>query len=394
MKRENKKAVFHTTEVIVLIILTCFVSIGMGFFIGNRSNNILPSGKSDEHIEEFLNNYQYIMDNYYGDIDSETLMDGALSGMLEVLGDDYSTVIDEQSFDAQLQGNYEGLGVQIYKAADGNIYVLSVFENSPAEKAGIFVGDIIVSIDGKNYKDKLASDITNYIFNSKSNVFTFVISRDGEEHTLTLKRGSVIIPSVESKVIEQSGKKIGYIYIDIFANATASQFSNALKDLESKNIYGLIIDVRGNSGGHLTTVVDILSNFLDNKNVIYQTETKGKVAKFYSKGKVNKKYPIVILQNGQSASASELLSVSLKEQYGATVVGEASYGKGTVQEVVTSGDTEYKFTTKKWLSPKGNWINEVGVTPDINVTLNDVYYNDPTDANDNQLQTAINELLK
>lgn len=394
MKRENKKAVFHTTEVIVLIILTCFVSIGMGFFIGNRSNNILPSGKSDEHIEEFLNNYQYIMDNYYGDIDSETLMDGALSGMLEVLGDDYSTVIDEQSFDAQLQGNYEGLGVQIYKANDGNIYVLSVFENSPAEKAGILVGDIIVSIDGKNYKDKLASDITNYIFNSKSNVFTFVISRDGEEHTLTLKRGSVVIPSVESKVIEQNNRKIGYIYIDIFANATASQFSNALKDLESKNIYGLIIDVRGNSGGHLTTVIDILSNFLDNKNVIYQTETKGKVSKFYSKGKVNKKYPIVILQNGQSASASELLSVSLKEQYGATVVGEASYGKGTVQEVVTSGDTEYKFTTKKWLSPKGNWINEVGVTPDINVTLNDVYYSNPTDANDNQLQTAINELLK
>ena len=303
MKRENKKAVFHTTEVIVLIILTCFVSIGMGFFIGNRSNNILPSGKSDEHIEEFLNNYQYIMDNYYGDIDSETLMDGALSGMLEVLGDDYSTVIDEQSFDAQLQGNYEGLGVQIYKANDGNIYVLSVFENSPAEKAGILVGDIIVSIDGKSYKDKLASDITNYIFNSKSNVFTFVISRDGEEHTLTLKRGSVVIPSVESKVIEQNNRKIGYIYIDIFANATASQFSNALKDLESKNIYGLIIDVRGNSGGHLTTVVDILSNFLDNKNVIYQTETKGKVSKFYSKGKVNKKYPIVILQNRQSAKS-------------------------------------------------------------------------------------------
>ena len=394
MKKENKKAVFHTTEVVVLIILTCFVGIGMGFFIGNRSNNILLSDELDEHIQEFLNDYQYIMDNYYGDIDSETLMDGALRGMLEVLGDDYSTIINGESFNAQLEGNYEGLGVQIYKANDGNIYVLSVFENSPAEKAGILIGDIIVSIDGKSYKDKLSSDITNYIFNSKSDIFTFVISRNGEEHTLTLKRGSVVIPSVESEIYEKDGKKIGYIYIDIFANATASQFSKALTDLESKNIYGLIIDVRGNSGGHLTTVVDIISNFLDSKNVIYQTETKDKVSKFYSKGKVNKTYPIVILQNGQSASASELLSVALKEQYGATVVGEASYGKGTVQEVVTSGDTEYKFTTKKWLSPKGNWINEVGVIPDINVVLSDSYYSNPNDDNDNQLQAAISEVLK
>lgn len=394
MKKENKKAVFHTTEVVVLIVLTCFVGIGMGFFIGNRSNNILLSNELDEHIQEFLNDYQYIMDNYYGDIDSETLMDGALRGMLEVLGDDYSTIINGESFNAQLEGNYEGLGVQIYKANDGNIYVLSVFENSPAEKAGILIGDIIVSIDGKSYKDKPSSDITNYIFNSKSDIFTFVISRNGEEHTLTLKRGSVVIPSVESEIYEKDGKKIGYIYIDIFANATASQFSKALTDLESKNIYGLIIDVRGNSGGHLTTVVDIISNFLDSKNVIYQTETKDKVSKFYSKGKVNKTYPIVILQNGQSASASELLSVALKEQYGATVVGEVSYGKGTVQEVVTSGDTEYKFTTKKWLSPKGNWINEVGVIPDINVVLSDSYYSNPTDDNDNQLQAAINEVLK
>lgn len=164
--------------------------------------------------------------------------------------------------------------------------------------------------------------------------------------------------------------------------------------MEKQNIDGLILDVRDNSGGHLTTVVDILSNFLDSKNVIYQTETKTETKKFYSKGKENKTYPIVVLQNASSASASELLSIALQEQYGATVIGEDSYGKGTVQELVTTGDTEYKFTTKKWLSPKGNWIHEKGVTPDINVSLDTIYYDDPTEENDNQLQAALNELSK
>ncbi len=395
MKKTNKKAVFHTTEVVVLIVLTCVVSIVMGFFIGNSVDTSLSSDLVyDEHIEEFLNEYQYIIDNYYGEVDSETLMDGALNGMLESLGDEYSTVIDEESFDAKLEGNYEGLGVEIYSSTDGNIYILNVFENSPAEKAGLKVGDIIVSIDGNYFTSKVASDVTDYIFNSDSNTFEFVINRNGTEMTLTLTRGAVEIPSVDSDLFETGGKKIGYIYIDIFANATATQFSNALTELETNNIDSLIIDVRGNSGGHLTTVVDILSNFLDSKNVIYQTETKTETKKFYSAGSETKTYPIVVLQDSNSASASELLSISLKEQYGATIVGQTSYGKGTVQEVVTTGDTEYKFTTKKWLSPNGNWIHEIGVVPDINVTLDSNYYTNPTYENDNQLQAAINELLK
>lgn len=395
MNKAYKKAVFHTTEVVVLIVLTCIVSIVMGFFVGKKVDTSLSSNlEYDASVEEFLSEYQYIIDNYYGEIDSKTLMNGALNGMIEALGDEYSTIISEESFDTKLDGNYDGVGIEIYKATDGNIYVLNVFANSPAEEAGMQVGDIIISVDGNSFVDKDVSYLTDYILNSDSTSFEFTIMRDGASLILHLKKGSVVISSVDSDLFERNGKKIGYIYIDIFANATATQFSDALTELESQKIDGLIIDVRGNSGGHLTTVVDILSNFLDSKKVIYQTESKTETKKFYSVGSETKIYPIAVLQDGNSASASELLSISLKEQYGAIIIGETSYGKGTVQEVVTSGNTEYKFTTKKWLSPNGNWINEIGVIPDVNVTLSSSYYTNPTYENDNQLQTAINELSK
>lgn len=394
MKKSNRKAVFHTTEVVVLIVITCVVGLAMGFFLGNRVDYTLTSKtEEDEYVTEFLKNYQYIMENYYGQIDSETLMDGALEGMLAALGDDYSTVISSNTFDAQLEGNYEGVGIEIYSNGDQFI-IVSVFEGSSAAEAGLKAGDVIVSIDGISYAGKTASDITNYVSTSQSASFEFEILRDNTSMSVTLNRGKVTIPSVESKTYEKNGKKIGYIYIDIFATATIDQFSETLNQLEKENIDGLILDVRGNSGGHLTTVVDILSNFLDNKNVIYQTETKTETKKFYSKGKVTKTYPIVVLQNSFSASASELLSIALQEQYGAIVIGEPSYGKGTVQELITTGDTEYKFTTKKWLSPNGNWIHEKGVTPNINVSIDTAYYDNPIDENDNQLQTALEQLAK
>lgn len=394
MRKKGKQAVFHTVEVVVLILLTCIVSVSMGYYLGNHS--VYDSNSSqidDEYVNNFLDNYQYILENYYGEVDSETLMNGALDGMLAALGDDYSSIVNSNSFDIYLEGNYQGIGIEIYN--DGNnVIILDVFENSSASQAGLQIGDIILSIDGADYSQQEVSAITDYIKNSKSDTFTFEIMRQDEKHTFTLKRSNVTIQSVQSKIFEKNDKKIGYISLDVFATATAEQFSSTLETLEKDGIDSLIIDVRDNSGGHLTTVVDILSNFLDSKNVIYQTETKEEVKKFYSKGSITKEYPIVVLQNASSASASELLSIALQEQYGATVIGETSYGKGTVQELVTTGGTEYKFTTKKWLSPKGNWIHEKGVTPDISVSLDSSYYDNPIEDNDKQLQKALEELAK
>ena len=186
---------------------------------------------------------------------------------------------------------------------------------------------------------------------------------------------------------------IGYIKVDIFAENTYSQFKKALESLENNGMKSLIIDLRGNSGGHLTAVEDMLSLFMNDKHIIYQTEDKNGVEKVYSSGNKDKEYKIVILQDLGSASASEIMASSLKEQLGAYIVGKTSYGKGTVQSLQNvTGLGQYKVTTKKWLTSNGEWINEKGIVPDLEVSLTSDYIQNPTLENDAQYQAAIKYL--
>ena len=190
-------------------------------------------------------------------------------------------------------------------------------------------------------------------------------------------------------------KKIGYLLIDTFALNTDEQFKTKLKELEDANMDSLIIDVRSNTGGHLSTVTNIISEFLDKSKTIYQTDTKGKIEKIKSKGDKTKNYKIVLLGDGASASASEVLIAALKESYGATFVGTTTFGKGTVQEMhsIEATGENYKITTKKWLTPNGNWINEKGINPDYEVFLDGSYFENPTKENDSQIQKAWDEAI-
>ena len=393
--QEFNKNEFKTTEVLFLIVVTAIISFIIGYII-NSSNT--KKSSLDKNLNEIINNYHYIIDNYYDEIDKEKLVSGAVNGMIDSLGDDYSQLLEEDSnstFYISLEGSYDRIGIEIYNDDKSNIVVLGVLENSPAQQAGLKAGDIISQIDDKSLENSNISALTKYIKENKKDSYELTIIRDGNQMNFQLKKNKITIKSIASKVIEKENKKIGYIYISIFSNSTIEQFETALKSLEKQNIDSLIIDVRENTGGHLTTAVSLLSNFLDSKHVIYQIEKDNKTTKYYSKGKVQKKYPIVVLQNENSASASELLSAALKEEYGATIVGKTSFGKGTVQEVVSlsNGDT-YKFTTKKWLTPKGNWIHKKGIAPDIEVNLSEKYQENPVEENDNQLQAAIDHLLK
>lgn len=396
-KDQEQKNIFHSKEVVFLIVITCIVSIGMGMAIQSRFKYRFVSEPENELIEKFKQNYQYIKDNYYEDVDDNTLLNGAIKGMLSSLEDPFSIFIDNEEsadFNMSLNGNYQGIGVSVKNEGD-YIVIVSVMSDSPAEEAGLQNGDIIKSVDDKNFIGQDKSELTSYIKESKNKIFEFVIVRDGNEQKFTLKRDTVTIPSVASELFERDQKKIGYIYFNIFSNTTYEQFQKHLQELENKGMQSLIIDVRENSGGHLTTAINILSLFLDSKQVIYQIEKKGEVVKYYSTGQEKKTYPIVVLQNENSASASELLSAAFQESYGATIIGETSYGKGTVQELVgLDNGNEYKFTTKKWLTPKGNWINKVGVTPDIEISLEDNYYENPSNETDTQLQRAIEYLLQ
>ena len=392
IKKEVNNKKFSTIEVIFLVVITCLVSLYFGTKITYKESN------KDGFLSEIEKVYKEITTNYYTDINKDDLLSGAINGMTSAL-DKYSTLIDSSSnenFYLTLEGSYSGVGIEISSDNDNNVFIIGVLSNSPAEKAGLKSGDIIKKIDNIDLSNKDYKYVSEYIRkNSNKTDYKIEILRNGETLNFDLKKDTVMIKSVSSKIIEKEDKKIGYIYISIFSNTTVSQFKKELDNLQKNGISSLIIDVRENSGGHLTTAVGILSELLSSENVIYQIEKNSKKSKFYSLGKKNFEYPIAIIQNGDSASASEMLAISLKENLNAIIIGETSYGKGTVQELnyLSNGDT-YKYTTKKWLSPKGKWIEGKGIVPDFEVKLNEEYINNPTDENDNQLQTAINEILK
>ncbi len=392
-KKSKKNETFTVKEVVILLVITCMANATIFFFmnIGEKESSL----SYNDTVKEILESYNYIKDNYYGDIDEKDLINGAIKGMTEALGDNYSSFIDDNqsdTYDVLLVGEYTGVGIQISQLIGGNEIVISaVFDNSPALKAGLEVGDVVKSINGISTDGMNTSDIGNYIKNGNITNFDIVVTRNGEEKSFKVERGPIVIDSVTSEMFEREGKKIGYIRIDVFALNTDEQFEENLKKLESEGMNSLIIDVRGNTGGHLSSVTNIISEFLDSSKIIYRTSTKTKEEIKYSKGNTAKEYEIILLVDGQSASASEVLASALKESYGAKLLGTKTFGKGTVQEMqeIESTGKNYKITTKKWLTPNGNWINGIGITPDYEVELNTKYYENPIRENDNQLNEAL-----
>lgn len=395
---KNKERELYTSKEVIIVMI---FSIGIGILMCFGGISII-TGKNylavTKDLKKVVDTYYAIVDNYYGELDRDALVDGAVEGMISSVGDTFTSYSDTDStssFDETINGSYEGIGCTVATLEDGTISVIDMFEDSPSYKAGLKVGDIILKVDGESYEGKNSNDISNYIKNSGKSKIVLTVKRDNEEKDISINLSKVEIPHVSGKVIEQDSKKIGYIKISLFASNSYKQFKNKLDELEKSNINDLIIDVRDNSGGYLSSVTDICNLFLDKGKVIYQLEdSKGKVKK-KDTTKEKRKYDIVVLINGGSASASEILASAIKESYGGDIVGTNSYGKGTVQQTKKLLDgSMIKYTTQKWLTPDGNSINEVGVTPTKVVELNEEYFNNPTIENDNQLQEAIKLILE
>ena len=388
-KKNNKDTVFSLAEVVVIVIIAILFGGVVGSLITISVNG------TDENLDEFYSTYDSIVNEYYKKVDKSKLIDSAIEGMMNYLGDPYSTYMnskESESFNQTVNGEYKGIGATIGMVS-GSPTVVSLFDSSPAKEAGIKVGDVIVKVDGKSIKEKSLDQIITMI--KKKSKVKLTVLRDGKEKSFNLKLDSVVIPSVSSKVFNKDNKKIGLITVSVFAANTYDQFKDKLDALEKKKIDSLVIDVRDNPGGHLTQVNKIVSLFLAKDKVICQIESNGKKTKIYSYNNEKRTYPVAVLINKDSASASEILAGAMKESYKAKIIGEKSYGKGTVQkEYFLSSGSSIKYTTEKWLTPKGNSINKKGITPDITVKLDDKYKEDPTDENDNQLQTALTELLK
>lgn len=357
---------------------------------------ILSGGKNYfklySELYEFVDVYDTISNEYYGKIDKTDLVQKAIDTVVNEVGDVYTTYSDAnetQNFFNNLKGTYEGIGCMVAMDENDNIYIAEVFEGTPAEEAKLSVGDIILEIDGTDYTNKTNEQMASYVKEEAKDEIMLKVKRNDQILGLTIVRDTVEVSNVYGELIEQDGIKIGYIDIAIFAATSSVQFKNELKKLEKENIAGLIIDVRENTGGYLSSVTDITSLFLDKGKVIYQLETDNKIEKIKDKTKESKKYPVVVLTNGASASASEILASAIKESYNGYVVGTNTYGKGTVQKTKTLSDgSMIKYTVQNWLTPNGSYIDKNGISPTDVVDFSEKGYK-----GDSQLDYAI-DLVK
>ncbi len=393
MFKNNKHDMFTTKEVVIVMLF----SLGIGFLMCFGSVSLLTGNNYIavlKDLDKVVDTYYAIVDNYYGDLDKSALIDGAVEGMINSVGDSYtsySSTDDTSSFDETIGGSYEGIGCSVVTYSDGKIVVSEIFEGSPASKAGLKVGDIVVGVDGKDYTGKTGAEVSNYIKNSGKEKVVLNILRDEENLDITVNLSKVEIPYVSGEIFEKNGKKIGYLDITLFSGTSYKQFKNELNKLEKEKIDSLVIDVRGNNGGYLSSVTDICNLFLEKNKIIYKLEDDSGTQDKKDTTKEKRTYKIAVLINGGSASASEILASAIKESYGGLVVGTKSYGKGTVQQTKKLLDgSMIKYTTQKWLTPNGNFINEVGVEPTNEIELNESYYENPSYDTDNQLQEALN----
>jgi len=391
--RIKRNVTFNIYEVIIITLALTILICGCFVFFYGKNSKAFTSKSGFNDIEK---TYDDIMKNYYESVDEQALADAAVNGMLDYLDEKYSKYLNNTSseiLENSLSGEYQGIGVTVSQK-DSDIVVVSVVDNSPAQKAGLKANDIITSING----DKIGGKINlNYMVDliKKSKSVRLGILRDGSEKEYKIDVKAIEVDVVFSKLLESDNKKIGYIFIESFSTNTYKQFKSRLKELENENIDSLIIDVRDNLGGYVSVCTDILDLFMEKDSILYSLEEKNEYKNILDKTNENRTYPVVILVNEASASASEILTSSFKENYGAIIVGKKTYGKGKVQTTSKLKDNSMvKYTSARWLSPTGNIIDGIGIIPDISVDLDEEYYLNPGDDTDNQLHKAIEILEK
>lgn len=343
-----------------------------------EGNQIEPIG-----FDKVKQAYDLISTNYVEKIEGQELIEGAIEGMIGKLDDPYSVYMDKETaeqFSQNLDSSFEGIGAEV-SMVDGKVTIVAPFKDSPAEKAGLKPNDQVIKVDGESIEGLDLYEAVLKIRGEKGTVVTLDIMRPGVTEILEIPvtRDEIPLETVYPEVKEFQGKQVGYIEVTSFSTDTASDFEKAVKDLEDKGIDGLVIDVRGNPGGYLESVEQMLKIFLPKDKPYVQIEERnGEKKRFFSSITKKKPYPISVLIDEGSASASEILAAAMKEAGGYDIVGKKSFGKGTVQQAVPMGDgSNIKLTFYKWLTPDGNWIHEKGVEPTIPVNQPDYYYVNP-----------------
>ena len=400
MNIKNKtKPTFSLMEVLIIVVLTSIIMISVTGYISFRREGAVDCRAlaNNPHITEFINTYNTIINEFFDEVNEAELIDAAIQGMLSELGDPHTTLLDPIVSDnlvSILRGTFEGVGILI-SSYDGVPKVIQVFEDSPAEAAGIEEGDIIKYVNDIEVSEKPAPQIVEMIRNSDSREITISVERGGELIEFNLTKANIIIPQVHSEIFEEENQQVGYLKIDIFSENIGSQFERRLLELEEKGIDSLIIDVRDNTGGYLAGANEIASLFLEEGEVIYQLRRRSETTKERVTTSGSRSYPIYVLINNGSASASEILAAALRDSYSGDVllIGEVTFGKGLIQTTsVLSSGAMIRYSNAEWLTPKGETVNEVGIIPEVKISLEREGNEIPTFANDNQLQEAIRRI--
>lgn len=337
-----------------------------------------------------LSELDMVIDRYYmddGSIDTQNMSDGLYKGYIYGLNEKYTVYYTPEEYKqmmADAEGVYGGIGVTVTQNAETmQISVVSVSEGGPGEEAGLKEGDVIYKVDGEDVQGQDLNTVVSKVQGEEGTEVTLTLYRPdtGETFDKTLKRRKMDEVTVNYGMLED---KIGYIQIKGFEEVTVSQFDEAVAALQKENMQGLVIDVRGNPGGNMTSVCPILDRILPEGLLVYTEDKNGRREEEYADNEQILEIPMAVLVNGNSASAAEIFAAALQDYDWAEIVGEQTYGKGIVQYVIPLSDgSAIKLTSAKYFTPKGRSIHGVGVTPDIKVSI------ESTDTTDTQLEAAV-----
>lgn len=377
--------------VVITATATYFVTVNITI------NKYLSKANSEYMITKMSLVKTKLEDTYIRELDEEKMIEGAIKGYVSGVGDKYTSYLDEEDMKSLVEsttGNYVGIGVYMATSTELNgVVIIGLVEDAVAERVGIKVGDIITKVDDVSYVGKKSDEVTNALKGDAGTKVKVTVKRDDEEIEYEMVREQIKVKTVSSEMLDNN---IGYIGITSFDTGTAVEFKDHLNKLIAKNPKGIILDLRNNGGGVVGEAVNIADTMIEkDKTILITRDKKGneKIDKAKTKSIVN--VPVIVLVNGGTASASEILASALRDDAGIQIVGTKSYGKGVIQTIFTFKDgTGLKVTTNEYFSPNHNVINEVGIKPDVEVELDREWkgYSYVPFENDKQLQKAI-ELL-
>lgn len=407
-KIDNKKSKGKLILIIaaILIITNCS-SLLLGNYLASRGRYFTSVSNKVENSSELMSDTKKyeslfmvrdtLLKKYDGEINDDVLLEGAIKGMTNALGDPYTVFFNAEEFDKLMkesQGSLDGIGVQV-GAIENKIVIIAPIKDSPSDKAGLLSGDIIEKIDDTAYSGDQLNEAVSYITSPERDKVKLNIKRNNEKSfDIEIKKEEIKIKSLEGEMINSN---IGYIKIDTFMNEnTASDFKDKIKELEDKGMKGLILDLRNNPGGLLSEAIGVASQFIPKDDVItYTIDKYENKNESLSVGGIAEGMPLVVLVNNGSASASEVVTGALRDYKAATIIGKTTFGKGIVQQPFKfkNGIGGLKVTVSKYYTPNGENIHKKGINPDFEVEITkDINEADYDKSKDEQLNFAIEKI--